>query len=135
MHIVLCGSMTFFDEMNEIASQLRAIGHTVVAPVYAESEQLGDEITLEEKHTLMVEYFDEIQQCDAVLVYNAPKRGVAGYIGANTLIEMAVACAAKKQIYLWEAVGEIAAKEEIEAMLPIVIDKNVGQINYSGVSS
>lgn len=129
MHIVLCGSMTFFDDMQQIVSQLKQLGHTVTSPSYSETEKIGNTVTLDEKRKLMMNYFDEIKKADAILVYNKAKHNISGYIGANTLIELAVACAYEKPIYLWQPVGDIAAKEEIEAMKPVIIDKKLHKIN------
>lgn len=128
MKILIAGSMTFHNEMQQIKIDLEAMGHDVVAPYFSETETLGNTITLEEKHRLITEYFAILPTADKLLVYNESKHGVDGYIGSNTLMEMAVATHCQVPIYLWQPVGDIAAKEEVDALLPIVIHANIAQL-------
>jgi len=50
-------------------------------------------------HDLIRGYFEKIKKHDCLLVVNAEKKGIKGYIGANTLIEMAFAFVLHKPIY------------------------------------
>ena len=57
--------------------------------------QKGKEITTEKNKV-----FALLATCDAVLVLNYEKNGVAGYIGAGVLMEMAVAHSLGKPIFI-----------------------------------
>src|SRR3990167_4062096 len=65
---------------------------------------------------------------DAILVCNYDKNGIAGYVGANTLLEMGLAFHLRKPIYLLNAIPEVSYKEEILGMQPIVIDGDLERI-------
>ena len=133
MRIVIVGSITFFDAMQDIRRTFKACGHYVITPAYVPEEHDGETLSVEKKRAVMLDYFDHIRACDAVLVYNREKHGIPGYIGANTLIEMAVAFAEHKRIYLWEPLGDISAKEEVAAMMPVVLNSNLTQ--FAALSS
>mgnify|MGYP001590224124 CR=1 FL=1 len=45
------------------------------------------------------DHFKKIDWCDAALIANHEKRGVEGYIGGNTLIEIGIAFYTHKPIY------------------------------------
>ena len=60
---------------------------------------------------------------------NYEKRGIAGYIGGNTLIEIGLAFYLKKPIYLMNDVSsELSYKVEILGMRPIVLHGDLNLI-------
>lgn len=64
-----------------------------------------------------------------MVIANYEKRGVEGYIGGNTLMEMGVALYARKPIYLLNPVSsELSYKAEILGMQPILLDGDLHQI-------
>lgn len=128
MTIAICGSIYHMEGMRTCKQSLEQSGHTVHTPKIMADEVAGKSLSLKEKHQVMLDYLLLIKNVDAILVYNKEKHGIAGYIGANTLIEMAVAFAEQVPIYLLKDVGDIDAKEEIKAMYPVVIHGNVHNI-------
>ena len=134
--IAICGSMFFHKEMTELKSSLEAIGYSVFAP--RSFEEMGiidyDKYTQEEgkalkvKYDLIRDYYSKIVESEAVLIANYEKRGVAGYIGGNTLLEIGFAYVNNKDIFMVNSAPDLQYKAEIEAMHPIVIGSDLGKI-------
>ena len=70
----------------------------------------------EVKKGFISKHFKKIKKADFVLVANYDKKGVRGYIGSNTLMEIAVAFDNKKQIYILNEVGDQSCSEEVNAL-------------------
>ena len=82
------------------------------------------------KEEAIKNHYDKIDWCDVILVVNHDKRGVAGYIGGNTLIEIGVAFYLKKKIYILNPVSsELSYKQEIMGMKPVFLNGNLSLIN------
>jgi len=73
-------------------------------------------------------HFQKVVWCDAILVLNYEKNGVADYVGANTLMEMGLAFYLKKKIFLLNPVPKIGSQEEILGMKSVVIARDLNQI-------
>ncbi len=123
MKITLCGSMTFLDEMKRLETELVARGHEVQRP---EVKWVKNETVCppETKAEAIREHFTKITWADAIVVVNENKKGIAGYVGGNTLMEMALAFHLGKTIYLTQQVPELSYKEEILGMLP----RSIGEL-------
>jgi len=66
---------------------------------------------------------------DAVLALNFEKRGIANYIGCNTLLEIAFAYTAGKKIFLLNPLPQQEyIHDEINAIEPIVIHGDLSLI-------
>jgi hypothetical protein len=146
MKITLCGSIMFYEQMQDIAERLVALGHEVKLPPAEISGPDGQMIKVQDyyrlrKETITTEgwiwdqkelairrHFDKIDWADVILVTNFDKKGIVGYIGANTLIEMGVAFYSHKKIYLLKSVPETDSKEEILGMKPTVIADDLSLI-------
>ena len=74
----------------------------------------------ERKNQLVRHYFEQIEGGDAIVVANYDKNGIEGYIGGNTLMEMAISFFLHKPIYLVNPIPDVQYKEEIVAMRPRV---------------
>ncbi|MFZ6015606.1 MAG: hypothetical protein ACOYUZ_04615 [Patescibacteria group bacterium] len=140
MKITLCGSIAFFEEMQKVQQELEFMGHEVkippthiedesgkmipVADYYNRRKSAGDdEIWVwERKSEAMKNHFEKVEWADAILVLNYDKKGIAGYIGANTLLEMGLAFHLAKPIYLLRQIPEIDFKEEVLGMKPVIVD-------------
>jgi GNAT superfamily N-acetyltransferase len=90
--VAVCGSMSAYAEMEEVAAVLQARGIGVFLPE-AEEERvdyrdLPPEILAAEKRRFIDLHLGKIGRSDAVLVVNPPKDGVAGYVGSNSLMEL-----------------------------------------------
>ena len=112
------------------------MGHEVEIPKGVKSLELRNrtEVSIEEKAgdkikgDLIRGYFEKMKNYDAVLVVNPEKRGVRGYVGGNTLIEMAFAHVLGKQLYTLYALPEVSYSAEIIAMHPVVLRGDLSKI-------
>lgn len=143
MKITICGSIAFYKEMEEAQVALETLGHEVVIPLLADEvppemgggrkmyfgkyvEDNGGIDAFPPEHPLwdmkraaIVAHYHKIEWGDAILVLNPEKRGVAGYVGGNTLIEIGVAFYLKKPIYILNAISpDLSYKQEILGMKP-----------------
>ena len=93
--ITLCGSMRFFEEMQEIAMELETkYGYCVITPIG------GTNITLNEEtvENLAKAHYKKIDISDAVYIVN-----IGGYIGESVSKELRYAQKHKKEIIFHES--------------------------------
>lgn len=146
MKITLCGSLMFMDDMRRVSAELKSRGHEVKLPPDFVNDGKGGQISVKDRYAAskvatnddedcwnmremaMRNHFEKVKWCDAVLVVNPEKKGVEGYIGANTLLEMGVGFYLGKPIYLYYQIPEISYKEEILGMKPICIGRDLEKI-------
>lgn len=141
MKIVICGSVDFSPQIAAAAEFLREKGDAVEVPRLTEKIIAGDiqyEDFLKEKAergdgvfrqaeegSLIRRYYHLIEQADAVLIINAEKKGIAGYIGANTFLEIGFAHVLEKNIYLFNPPAKGSYDDELAEIAPIVINGNL----------
>lgn len=150
MKITICGSMVFWEEMEAVKKILLQHGHQVKTPEVALEvpkkygggkrvffgqyiEQNGgmnafpaDHEIWDLKEGAINDHFLKIDWSDSILVVNEEKRGVKGYVGGNTLIEIGVAFYLKKGIYIVNNVSsELSYKQEILGMKPTILKGNL----------
>ncbi len=151
MKITICGSMAFHKEMKEIGEKLRTMGHIVEVPlllINREASKEGDMSIREliasrggvdaipaddpiwdEKEAAIDDHFSKVAWADSILVAYFPKHGVDGYVGGNSLMEVALAHYLKKKIYLLFPISSsLSYKEEILATRPIIIGEDFSKI-------
>lgn len=137
MNIVISGSMSASKEMVEVGDQLVKQGHEVILPSgteqYATGEKSSETIQESTKNkrdgNLIRGYYNKIHASDAVLIVNPPKRGVDGYIGANTFLEIAFGHVLDKHVFvLYDYSQNKQYLSEIEAMNPKVLHGDLSQI-------
>ena len=136
MKVIICGSISAADEILVVKSQLEASGHEVEIPDGVKNLELraranaGDLERADDKikHNLIRGYFEKIKIHDIVLIVNPPKRGVDGYIGGNTLIEMAFAHVLAKPLYVLHEIPELSYTSEILAMQPTLLHGDLSLI-------
>lgn len=63
-----------------------------------------------------------------MLIANVERKGIKGYIGGNSFLEMGFAFVLKKPIYLLHEIPDIEYRDEIEAMMPIIINGDFSKI-------
>ena len=153
MKITICGSIAFYQEMEEIKKALEINGHEVFIPLlsneapaemgggkkiyfgkYIEDNggmdafPVGHEIwSLKAK--AIRDHYIKIEWCDAIVVVNHEKKGIEGYVGGNTLIEIGVAFFLNKPIYILNPVSsELSYRQEIYGMKPIFLNGDVNVI-------
>jgi len=154
MKITVCGSIAFYEEMEKIKTALEEKGHEVFIPLLSNEapaemgggkkiyfgkyiEDNGGIDAFPPSHELwnlkekaIRDHYDKIEWCDAVFISNHEKRGIEGYIGGNTLIEIGVAFFLKKPIYILNPISsELSYKQEIYAMKPILLNGNIDLIS------
>ncbi len=130
MRIAICGSMSFSKEMLEAKEQLQKLGHDVIVSGFVDSHlgktvEESEQLALQQKfeNDAMLEYWEQIQKRDAILVLNLDKRGIKNYIGGNSFLEIGFAYVLRKKIFLLNPIPEIEIyKSEIEAVRPIIIN-------------
>lgn len=143
MKIAICGSLDFTEDMKNLADALEARGFEVEIPPTSRLILAG-EVTVEQikaekasgtfseratKVDAIRRYWKIIQTVDAVLIANYSKKGVAGYIGGNTFLEIGFAHVLEKQIYLLNPIPDMMYADEIKTMLPTVIHGDVSKIS------
>ena len=146
MKITICGSTAFIDEMGTISKQLEDLGHEVKFPPVKVIDKDGNELHTRDyykmkkatpmddpefwkTHTNRIRsHFDKVSWGNAVLITNYDKNNIPYYIGPNTLMEMGVAFHLNKIIFLLNPVPEIAWKEEILGMQPIILNGKLENI-------
>jgi hypothetical protein len=126
VRISICGSMTFIDQMEALASSLRERGLSVATPVREERDQAWSELGLDAavraKARYVTGYLEEIRVSDLVLVANYDKAGIAGYVGPNALIEAAFARALGKPAVFLHRPGPQPCQLEAMAMMTTCLD-------------
>jgi diphthamide synthase subunit DPH2 len=140
--IVLCASVAFYEHVNQLADELKALGFNAVVPETASKMRksgnydvdsvktwLNNPEYLHEKARLMRGHFDKVAGGDIVLVVNDEKHGIRGYIGPNVLMEMGLAFHLKKPIYVLQTTGkEMTNHEEVAGMGSVFIDGDLTKI-------
>lgn len=143
MKITICGSIAFLNEMIEKKRELEKLGHKVdMPPLEVENGEgnlipVGDYYKIRKKTTgsegwvwdrkkwAMKKHFNKVVWSDAILVLNYDKKGVKGYVGGNTLLEMGLALHLGKKIYMINPIPELSYKEEILGMSPVILKGNL----------
>lgn len=146
MKITLCGSIAFFDQMLEVQKRFENLGHEVKLPPTEIEDGQGKMIPVAEYYEIrkaarddeiwvwdrkakaIMNHFNKVAWADVVLVLNYDKKGVAGYVGGNTLMEMGIAFYLGKKIFLLNPAPELSYKEEIIGMKPIVLNGNLSLV-------
>lgn len=140
--ITICSSASFYKEVLEIEKKLQKLGFKVIVPMTAKKMQKSGNFNVEKYKTwfknpkdykykkyLMKKHFKKVIKADAILVVNNRKKGIDGYIGANGLMEMAIAFHYKKPIYLLNRIeDDFWFKEEILGMFPIFLNGKIENI-------
>lgn len=136
MKIGIIGSMQFTDSMIEIRDKLKSIGHEAFVTdlhksmIGKNSDEI-EEIKLHQKNNMdaIKEFWNAMQEADAVLVLNYDKNGIKNYIGGNTLMEIGFAHVLDQKIFLYNPIPNMSyCKTEIEAVKPIVINGDLNLI-------
>lgn len=121
--IPICGSMQFLEKKLRIQSDLNNKGYRIFLPEAEESEACYSSLPPDKKPAIKQKFIDahldKIRNLDAILVANFEKCGVGGYVGANTLMEMAFAYVLKKPILLLKPMAPQPCKDEVDGLAVI----------------
>jgi hypothetical protein len=130
MKIAICGSMNFERKILAISDQLEEMGHQITVPFLTKKiigKKRHDQLKIEKD--LIKYYFKQIQKNDAILVTNFDKKGIKGYIGGNTLVEIGFAYILNKKIFLLNPIPNIPFyRLEIKTMKPVVLYGSLNKI-------
>jgi predicted RNA-binding protein with PUA domain len=129
MKIAICGSMAFAKDMLAIKKELEKKGHNVTVPEGTDKHAKGMIRNEDKWEKLEIDairaYYNEIKKNDAIVVINKDKNNIKGYVGGNSLIEIAFAHVLEKKIFLINPIPEMSYTDEIIAMKPIIINNNL----------
>ncbi len=124
--------MYHIDGMLAARKTLEKLGYEIETPDLSESHNY-DSLPLEEraaeKDRLIREHLDKISESDAIFVFNEAKKGIAGYVGGNSLMEMAFAYAQGIEIFLLNDASAMGYADEILGMRPITLNGKVEAIH------
>lgn len=131
MKITICGSMAFESDMQAAVVHLNDLGYETEKPNIVEGHAYPDNLddNADLKRGFIDEHFRKIDGSDAILVINNTKHDVAGYIGGNTLIEIAYAYAQGLEVFLLNPVPNSSYAAEIKGMHPIILDGDLSAID------
>ncbi len=148
MTITICSSVDFTPKIKEIKEILENKGWEVNIPYvsqkiidgeisfddFIKAKESGGDIGIRQAQEvdMIRRYWDFIKASDAILVLNLDKKGIAGYIGGSTLMEMGFAYGHGKKIYLFNQIPSRGERmhyvDEIIDMDPVVIDGDLDKI-------
>ena len=128
MIITLCGSTKFHQEMKLTKEKLESAGHKVLTPHlefgdFHEIKNKKPAFWRKKKAEFMRDHFRKIRESDAILVLNYDKEGVKGYVGGNTLMDIAVAYEHDKKIFLLNSfTPDQPYSDEIQVINPLILN-------------
>lgn len=125
--IVICSSASFYENLFPIEKSLKKLGYKVILPKIAYKMKRLKNFDVDsiktwyknpndyhKKRALINEHFRKIIKGDAILVTNFDKKGIRGYIGGNTLMEITIAYHYKKPIFILNEIEKNSLiKEEV----------------------
>ncbi len=136
MKIGISGSMQFTEKMLGLRDQLTELGHDVYLTKFAsafigKTDQEIELIKLDQKdrYDVVKEFWNLMQNGDALLVANYNKNDIANYIGGNAFLEIGFAHVLGQKIFLLNPIPDIPYyKTEIESMKPIIINGDLTKV-------
>ncbi|EFK96035.1 Maf-like protein [sediment metagenome] len=135
MRIVICGSMKLANKMKEAKAVLEKAGHDVVLPPDTDASvanpNLNEEIEYCIRTDVIRNHFRLIADADAVLTLNYERKGIPGYIGSNTLMDMAIAHYLKKRVFLLYPVPDTDCAVEVKIMQPVILDGDISRVPFA----
>jgi len=130
LKILIHASLDFKQAMIEAKNYIEKNSeHQVILPELTRYQDIrdvqGDDETFTKiKNRLTKENFQNVKNCDVLLILNYSHRGVENYIGGNSFMEMVVAFFLKKPIYLLHDIPDnMTFTEEIKSLYPHVVQK------------
>lgn len=133
MKICICCSLSFTDEVTEVARRLEEMGHEVLLPDGVKRRLIEredfDPVAAKVEVDTIHEHPAKIKAADAVLMCNYEKKGISGYIGANSFCELYIARYFDKRVFALNPLPEQPyIHDEIMAFDITVIDGDLEKI-------
>lgn len=133
--IALCASVSAYPQLKPVYDYLTSKGIEALVPLSAQPLKKGEEIILtgevtpEGKQKAMYFHFDNVLKSEAILVVNLDKHGITGYIGPNVLMEIGLAFAHHKKVFiLHNTLPDNQFADELEAMECVYLHGKIEQI-------
>lgn len=130
--VVVSASAKAHAQWSPIVEDLKSKGLSVAAPLQTEAadwESLPYEELVGKKQEYMDRHFAHLAVARTVLVANFEKSGQPGYVGPNTLMEMAFAYSLNKPIYLLnETPVDQGSGLEVHGVRPNMLDGTTDQL-------
>ena len=128
MKILIHASLDLKQEMIDAKKYIEDNSvHKVMLPELTRYQDIrdvyGDDETFTKiKNRLTKENFQNVENCDALLIINNSHRGIKDYIGGNSFMEMVIAFYLKKPIYLLNDIPKgMTYTEEVKSLYPNVV--------------
>jgi len=135
MKIMVLTSKHFYEKAKKIIDKLKKDGHKVTPPnsfndAFKEErmKKKGKKDHSLWKQKMMKLHEPKIKRQDAVLVLNLKKNKIPNYIGGATFMEIIKSWELKKKIFLFNPIQKCAFTDEITAMKPIIINRDLSKI-------
>jgi hypothetical protein len=143
--ITIVTSASFFKEALETEKELKKLGFKVLVPITARKMEKEGNYDVSfyktwyktpndysRKAFLMRNHIDKVVRADAILVMNLKKNGVDGYIGGNSLVEMAIAFYFHKPIFILNPISKRSPfYEEVLGVLPVFLNGDLTKILFN----
>ena len=141
MKIAICWSLVFSEDISSISDKLTKAWHKVHYPEALEG--VDEIITLEDinnekdnksyhkwvlKSDAIKNYEKIIKEADCILVVNINKNWVKNYIWWNSFLEMWFAHIHNKKIFMLNEIPDMIYTDEIIAMQPIILNRDLTKI-------
>ena len=131
--VIICGSIRAASEIKRVEKELEENGFGVEIPEGVKNledwKKMGKENHEQAERKIELDlirgYYEKMKEYDIVLIVNPEKDGIEGYIGGNTLIEMAFAHVLNKKLYTLHPLPDMKYSSEIIATQPIVLNGNL----------
>ena len=135
--ITICGSMAFFENMQNLQKQLEKLGFKVYIPdpneqnlptAYTNSNTLTKN---QKKSYFIKKHLEKIKNSSSILIANYKKHNILGYINGNTLMELAYAFAENKDIFILNPLPQkeqLNYLDEIKGTLPVILNQNLYKV-------
>lgn len=131
--------MAFSKEMMDAKKTLESMGHAVFVPHdiedHLEKPDLVDDLSGNMQHVIetdvMRKCFDLVAHSDAVLVLNLHRKGINGYIGTSTLMEIGLAYYLGKKLFLYNDIphwDDVRWAHEINIMQPTIVHGDLSRV-------
>lgn len=132
MKIFIVCSKHIYEKVPEIKEQLEKAGHEITLPnsyenpfKEEETKSISPEEHIKWKQRMMKLHEPKIRANEAILVLNFEKNGQPNYIGGATFVEIIKAWELEKFIYLYNPIPDCIFKDELTAINPIILNKDL----------
>lgn len=139
MKIMICGSMSFANEMIAAQKELTEMGYEVSVPcdteLHVSNPDFIDNLDADRQHLIennvIKRCFETLAAADSVVFLNFPKNGVEGYLGTSSLMEMGLAYYLGKKIFLLfphPKPSEARWAHEVASFQPVILNGNIASL-------